>query len=390
MKKSVIALIILALLAAFLFVFRGSIVPLFYSPREAPEESAEPDGPMSVENTEAPEVVATGLSVPWEIAFLPDGRLLVTERGGAVRLIAADGTSKAAGEIAVTARGEGGLLGVVLHPEFAKNGFLYFYYTYSHSGNIRNLVERFVLREDAVVRANEDEREYIVDGLPGSSNHNGGRIAFGHDGYLYIATGDAGDAKAAQDRESGAGKILRVRDDGSAPPDNPFASTGLYYASRVYSYGHRNPQGLAWDSAGRLWATEHGRSGALSGFDEVNLIEPGGNYGWPDIQGGETKTGMIPPVLHSGPDVTWAPAGMAIVGNRIFFAGLRGQSLYSATIEGTELGELRSHFRGVYGRLRAVTLGPDGYLYISTSNRDGRGKPAEGDDRIIKVHPSSL
>jgi glucose/arabinose dehydrogenase len=151
----------------------------------------------------------------------------------------------------------------------------------------------------------------------------------------------------------------------------------------VWSYGHRNPQGLAWDDEGGLWSTEHGRSGAFSGYDELNIIEPGGNYGWPVIEGSRTGKGMMAPVINSGADYTWAPAGMAYFEGRIFFAGLRGEALYEYDIES---GMIKNHFFGEYGRLRAVTIGPDGFMYISTSNRDGRGDVRSGDDRIIGIN----
>ena len=223
--------------------------------------------------------------------------------------------------------------------------------------------------------------EIIVDKIPGAPNHNGGRIKFGPDGFLYITTGDAQNPSQAQDKNSLAGKILRLADDGKIPDDNPFGN-------HVYSYGHRNPQGLTWDNQGRLWATEHGRSGILSGLDEINLIEKGKNYGWPDIQGDEIKVQMESPKIHSGSD-TWAPGGAAFLNNSIFFGGLRGQTFYEAKINGEKL-ELKEHFKGEFGRIREVVVGSDKMLYITTSNLDGRGSPKQGDDKIIKINPSKL
>lgn len=213
--------------------------------------------------------------------------------------------------------------------------------------------------------------------------HDGGRIAFGPDGFLYITTGDASQSRLAQDIRSLAGKILRIRDDGSVPSDNPFGNA-------VWSYGHRNPQGLAWDDRGRLWATEHGRSIPFSGYDELNLIEKGGNYGWPDIQGDRAKPDMERPIIHSGPSTTWAPAGAAFLNGSIFFGGLKGTALYQAKITGERNIALTKHFEKAYGRIRAVVKGPDDMLYISTSNTDGRGEARPGDDNIIRINPREL
>jgi aldose sugar dehydrogenase len=325
-------------------------------------------------------VVAENLEVPWSLVFLPDNSLLVTERPGRVRLI--DNNGLQSEPIATLGNveeiGEGGLLGITLHPEFSTNNLVYLYYTYQESGGeTLNRVVRMTYQDKKL----QDE-QVIVDKIPSSSNHNGERIKFGPDGYLYITTGDAGDPSQAQDINALGGKILRVTDEGKSVSDNPFNNL-------VYSYGHRNPQGLAWDSKGRLWATEHGRSGVLSGFDELNLIEKGKNYGWPEIQGDETRAGMETPKLHSGATTTWAPSGLTFVNNSLFFGGLRGQTLYEAVIDGEKI-TLKEHFKGQFGRLRDVVLGPDGYLYVSTSNKDGRGSPVSSDDRIIKINLNYL
>ena len=176
---------------------------------------------------------------------------------------------------------------------------------------------------------------------------------------------------------------MRVTEDGGIPKDNPFGTA-------LYSYGHRNPQGLAWDSEGWLWETEHGRSGVLSGFDELNLIKPGNNYGWPEIEGGKEATGMMPAVLHSGSDITWAPASLAYLNGSLYWGGLRGESLYKATIAGDEVTNLKAYFVNELGRIRTVRVGSDGFLYLTTSNRDGRGSAQTGDDKIIKVDPRLL
>lgn len=322
------------------------------------------------------QVVAEGLSIPWEVAFLPDGSMLVTERPGRLLKIAADRTVIPIE--GVHHIGEGGLLGLALHPDFSRTQWLYLYLTTRTEAGIINRVERYRLQGTQLA-----DRKVIIDGIPGAQLHDGGRIAFGPDGYLYIATGDAGRGENAPDRNSLAGKILRLTDDGALPPDNPFGTA-------VYSLGHRNIQGLAWDRESRLWATEHGRSGVRSGFDEINLITPGSNYGWPTIQGDETRPGLTAPIIHSGPDTTWAPAGAAILGERLFFTGLRGESLYEATLAGASIERVRAHLAGVYGRLRTAVVGPDGWLYLATSNTDGRGRPRAGDDKIIKIDPATL
>lgn len=315
-------------------------------------------------------VVAENLEIPWEVAFLPSGDMLVTERPG--RLVRIGRDRKVYTITGVAHIGEGGLLGLALHPNHEGNGYIYLYLTTRAGGQLINRVERYKFQNDSLT-----DRTIILDNIPGGSIHDGGRIAFGPDGYLYVTTGETGQANLSQDKTSLAGKILRVRDDGSIPADNPFGNA-------VYSYGHRNSQGLAWDNTGQLWATEHGRSGVASGLDELNRIEKGKNYGWPAIQGDEKQGGMEQPVIHSGADTTWAPAGAVYFDGSIFFAGLRGSALYEYKIQEKRL---LTHFKGEYGRLRAVVLGPDGYLYITTSNRDGRGTVRPGDDKILKVSP---
>jgi glucose/arabinose dehydrogenase len=326
--------------------------------------------------TSAVSVIIDNLTIPWEIVFLPDGDMLVTERPG--RLVRISEERTVIPIAGVAHRGEGGLLGMALHPDFERNALIYLYLTTAEAGGLTNRVERYRLEGNTLV-----ERTVIIENIPGSSFHDGGRIAFGPDGLLYITTGDAGNEGSAQDSGSLAGKILRVTADGSIPSDNPFSTA-------VYSYGHRNPQGLAWDSAGRLFATEHGRSGVRSGFDEVNLIVKGGNYGWPEIEGDEVANGMFPPLAHSGSDTTWAPSGAAVVGSRLFFAGLRGEALYEASLRGNEVTGVVAHLSGTYGRLRTVTLGPDGFLYLLTNNTDGRGTARSGDDTIIRIDPKTL
>lgn len=327
------------------------------------------------------EILVDNLEVPWEIAFLPDGRLLITERPGRLVIVNPNNPSERAVIVLehVAHSGEGGLLGMAVETDAVGNHFVYLYLTTNESGRLRNRVEKYKLIDNSL-----SERQIIIDNIPASANHNGGRIEFGPDGFLYITTGDASAASVAQNTNSLAGKILRLNKDGSIPEDNPFGNA-------VYSLGHRNPQGITWDESGRLWATEHGRSGVLSGFDEINLIEPGGNYGWPRIQGNQSMPGMKTPVVNSGPSETWAPSDVEYVNGYLFFAGLRGESLYRIKVnQDATLGVLERFLSSEFGRLRAVRLGPDGFLYVTTSNRDGRGIPRETDDKLIRINPYKL
>lgn len=335
--------------------------------------------PIETKDNQEITVVADHLDTPWGIAFLPDGSMLITERKGTVLHIDRSGASSLVAEIRdVKEVGEGGLLGIALHPEFASNKYVYFYYTYSATSNSTfNKVVRMKYENNQLHTA-----EIIVDRIPGAVNHNGGRLAFGPDKFLYITTGDAQEPSLAQSKDSLAGKILRVTDKGEPAPGNPFGN-------RVFSYGHRNPQGIAWDRKGNLWSTEHGPSGLQSGNDEINKIELGKNYGWPLIQGTEERKGMVTPVVTSGEATTWAPASAAIIGDVLFFGGLRGQSLYEAKITANPIIVI-AHFKGKFGRIRDVVVGPDGYLYITTSNKDGRGIPTADDDKIIRVNPQKL
>lgn len=379
MKYAVLLAVAALGIAILLLLVRPRVEEYAFRPTPAVTPPAPSPAPSAL--IEPVKTIAEDLSIPWDLVFLPDGDLLVTERPGTVRRIGSNiATSVAIAIDDVRHRGEGGLLGIALHPEFRTNEWVYLYQTTAQAdGSLTNRVTRFRSTGDRFV-----EPKIVIDRIPGAAYHDGGELAFGPDGYLYVTTGDAGKENLAQDRSSLAGKILRIEDDGSVPPDNPFGTA-------VYSYGHRNPQGLAWDDRGRLWATEHGRSGIASGLDEVNRIEKGKNYGWPVIQGDERKEGMVSPVIQSGPDETWAPAGLAFLDGRLFFGGLRGESLYDLAIkpDGTA-GSFIAHFREEYGRLRAVIVGPDGALYVTTSNRDGRGRPRPGDDKILKIDPRGL
>lgn len=346
------------------------------TPEEIKSTKEDDDEEMSNETiTElVAETVVENLTIPWGLAFLPNGNLLISERsGGLVEFNVTTGGSVSIDLENVRHAGEGGLLGIALHPDFEANRYVYVYQTSSLGGKSQNSVLRYVYQDQKL-----SDAFIIIDNIPGAFFHNGGRIVFGPDGHLYIATGDAQDPELSQDLDSLAGKILRLTAEGRIPEDNPFKS-------EVYSYGHRNPQGITWDSAGALWITEHGRSGARSGLDELNLIIPGGNYGWPRSQGDLVLPDTIGPVIHSGPDVTWAPGSAVYVDGSIFFGGLRGKTLYEAVLTGLAVTELKTHFVNEFGRIRTVELGPDGHVYMTTSNRDGRGSVADGDDRIIRV-----
>lgn len=326
-------------------------------------------------------IIASGLDTPWAIAFLPDGKMIVTERKGSVRLIdKKDGLFQSPIFVFddVVEKGEGGLLGVAIDFDFKSNGYVYFYYTYKNSANnMFNKVVRMIFKDNRLFFDRT-----IVDGIEASDNHNGGRIKFGPDGYLYITTGDAQKPFLAQDKNSLSGKILRVDREGGPVPGNPFGSL-------VYSYGHRNPQGITWDENGTFWATEHGPSGLETGNDEINKIESGKNYGWPEIRGTETKDGMVSPVLESGKGNTWAPSGIAYFDGKLYFGGLRGEALYKFSyVDGKP--KLETLFKGEFGRIRDVVLGPDNMLYITTSNLDGRGRPREEDDKIIRINPRDI
>ncbi|OGE76307.1 MAG: hypothetical protein A3C85_01455 [Candidatus Doudnabacteria bacterium RIFCSPHIGHO2_02_FULL_48_21] len=330
------------------------------------------------------EIIATGLQIPWDVDFLPDGEILVTERPG--NLLVIDQEKKVIKISGVRQTAEGGLMGLAVHPEFSKNRWIYLYITSQSGRGVINRVERYRLENNDL-----SERTVIIDNIPGSEVHDGGQIEFGPptpagsgqvEHYLYISNGDAGNQSLAQDKNSLAGKILRLRDDGSLPADNPFGNA-------VYSMGHRNPQGLAWDSSGRLWSTEHGPSGLQTGHDELNLVEKGKNYGWPLVRGDEERAGMTKPFIHSGASETWAPAGLAFHNGKLYFAGLRGQTLYAADSQNAAAG-LQKFFMKTYGRLRAVKSSAEG-LYFTTSNRDGRGQPKDGDDKLILVRdPGAL
>lgn len=362
------------------------------------------------------ETVATGLQVPWDMGFAADGRIFITERAGRVRVIQ-DG--KLLDQPALTLDtvwkqpAENGLMGLCLHPDFAKNRFVYIAY-----GNFVKKVEGEASQSDIrVVRYTESSNtlsdpKVILSGMPAGSNHAGCRVRFGPDGKLYITAGEAFKGELAQDLTSLGGKILRVNDDGTVPIDNPFNNDeGKAKNARpeIWSYGHRNPQGLGWNAAGMLVSTEHGPSGEAGrtqadlGGDEVNIIEKGKNYGWNVIHHDAKQDGMVSPIRQFSPGIAPGsgtfyegdkfPAwkGSYFLGGLGGIGGLRGAKdpepgLYRLEIkDGKVVAEER--FLADIGRVRFVSVSPDGFVYVTSSNKDGRAKPIDGDDRILKLVP---
>ncbi|TDF94512.1 PQQ-dependent sugar dehydrogenase [Paenibacillus piri] len=341
------------------------------------------------------ETVASKLDVPWDMDFAPDGRIFFTERGGAIRVIEKGALREEPvfrfEKPPLYNEAEAGLLGIALDRDFSSNHYMYVYHSYQEGGQAYNRLIRMV---ESGGYAKPDK--VLLDRLPGDRIHDGGRVKIGPDGLLYITNGDAAQSSIAQDAAQLGGKILRIKTDGTIPSDNPFPG------SPVYSLGHRNPQGLAWQpSTGRLFSTEHGQSA----HDELNVIEPGANYGWPLVQGDETqiksqdagKQGPGPlkaPLLHSG-STTWAPSGIAFVtkgpwqGN-LLIANLRGTQLQRVVLSGDppKVQQVELLFQGELGRIRNVTEGPDGSIYMMTNNRDGRGMPGAEDDRLIRLKPT--
>jgi glucose/arabinose dehydrogenase len=334
------------------------------------------------------EILARGLDTPWALDFAPDGRIFITERPGRIRTLEGGRLLPEPWmTFEVAAVGEAGLMGLAIDPQFAQNRFVYVAYTYrAANGRLQNRLVR--LREDSKTGKGTLDKT-LIDNVAGSNNHDGGRVKFGPDGKVYWTTGDAQTTRFAQNLSSPNGKILRLNADGSIPADNPFPN------SYVYSYGHRNSQGLAWQpKTGRLYATEHGPSGFQGCCrDELNYIQPGKNHGWPEIRGDETREGMVSPVLNAGTSETWAPTGATFVirgpwAGSLLFTGLRGQTLYRVVLDANDPRKVEKFEHYLYrqfGRLRDVIEGPDGNLYLLTSNRDGRGSPKDDDDSVIRL-----
>jgi len=326
------------------------------------------------------------LDIPWSLVFLTEERTLVTERKGNIRLIERgilrEEPYTVIGDTAHS--GEGGLLGITKHPLYPGEPFIYVMYTYRDGGSVLNRVARY--RDTGTTMVPD---RVIIEEIPGHSVHNGGRISFGPDGMLYICTGDTWKAGIAQDPANLGGKILRLTPEGDIPDDNPFRG------SPVFSLGHRNPQGLAWHpETGDLFSSEHGPSGefGLRARDEINTIFPGGNYGWPIVVGAADKEPFIDPLIM-WPRAT-PPSGMAFWDDSLFVATLRSRALLRIELqtsgEDYKVKKIERLFatdwsNGIFGRLRDAVAGPDGALYVLTSNRDGRGSPLPGDDRILRL-----
>ncbi|WP_127130183.1 sorbosone dehydrogenase family protein [Georgenia sp. SYP-B2076] len=346
------------------------------SPEERPQPTSAPattePGPTAVPSPAPARVVASGLDVPWGLAFLPDGSALVTLRNrGEVLQIREGQPPRSLGRVAgVAAQGEGGLLGVAVSPGFARDGAVFVYLTAADDNRVVRLhLAGGVPTPEAV----------IVEGIPRAGNHNGGRLAFGPDGYLYIATGDAGEPSRAQDTGSLGGKILRVDADGRPAPGNPFGN-------RVWSLGHRNVQGMAWDADGRMFASEFGQDT----WDELNLIEPGANYGWPEVEGNGGPARFTDPLVQWPTDDA-SPSGIAVADGAVYLAALRGESLWRVPLVpgGDVVGKPERLLEGTYGRLRTVVTDDAGDLWVVTSNTF-RGDPRPGDDRVVVLDPAAL
>ncbi|UYM04359.1 PQQ-dependent sugar dehydrogenase [Solicola gregarius] len=338
-------------------------------PRRRTTPGTESGRPTPSGGTRTPEVastIASGLNVPWSIVFEPSGDALVSERDNArVLRISAGGRVRPLGEVPDVAPsedfGEGGLLGLALDPDDAGTLFAY------HSTDSDNRVVRMRVSGNRIGRPTP-----VLTGIPVSTHHNGGRLAFGPDGMLYVSTGDAEESERAQDTNDLGGKILRIRRDGRPAPGNPFDN-------EVWTYGHRNIEGLAFDAADRLWATEFGDAS----YDELNLIERGQNYGWPEVEGKDGSDFTDP--LQVWAPAECSPAAVAIADGVAYIGALRGERLISVPLAGRRTGEPAEWFDGEYGRLRGVAVAPDGALWVSTSNTDGRADPGPEDDRILRV-----
>ncbi|MEO6200267.1 MAG: PQQ-dependent sugar dehydrogenase [Cryobacterium sp.] len=341
------------------------------TPVNGPSASAPPGGDVGpVYPVGDPVVIASGLKAPWSILHIPGGGTLISERDTTlIRELLGDGRLRDAGRVAgARPGGEGGLLGLAYLADpltLEGNGWVYAYFT----ADSDNRIVRMPLNGEAG-RRTLGEPEPVLDGIPKAGNHNGGRIAFGPDGLLYATTGDASNGTNSQRLDSLAGKILRMTPTGQVPTDNPFGTL-------VYSYGHRNPQGIGWDSSGQLWASEFGQNT----WDELNRITPGANYGWPDVEGKGGGNDLVDPVVQWSTDQA-SPSGIAIIGDTVFMASLRGQRLW---VIDTSTGGAGDWFVNSYGRLRDVVAGPDGTLWFVSNNTDGRGTPSPGDDRLYQV-----
>jgi Glucose/sorbosone dehydrogenases len=319
----------------------------------------------AVQPAGAPETVVDGLGLPWSMARL-DGETLISQRDDArILSLGDDGALREVGTVpGVRHGGEGGLLGLAALD--ARDGIWVYAF---HTGADDNRIVRMPYAGGAL-----GEPEVVLAGIARAGNHNGGRIAFGPDGMLYATTGDAAQPGLAQDPASLNGKILRLTPTGGVPDDNPIPD------SPVYSLGHRNPQGIAWDAAGQLWAAEFGQNT----WDEFNRIDPGANYGWPVVEGQGGVEGYVDPVLQWS-TAEASPSGLAYVDGTFFLAALRGERLWAIQVDASGAASATPWFVGEFGRIRDVAAGPDGGLWFVTSNTGGRGTPRDGDDRLLRV-----
>lgn len=336
-------------------------------------------------------VITSGLDTPWELVWGPDGMIWVSERNGRISRVDPEARQRrSAGDVGgVLESGEGGLMGIALHPDFARDAWVYAMHTYSSPNGTRNRLVR--LRWNGTALGGQ---EVLLDGIPGGGIHNGARVVVGRDRMLYISTGDAGDAGLSQDSTSLGGKILRLDLDGRVPSDNPFGSA-------VWSWGHRNGQGMVVHPAtGVIYETEHGSGDN----DEINIIERGRNYGWPTVRGAcdepgerefcasrrvvESLTSWTPTIAIAGADL-YLSDRMPTLQNSLLATSLGGRALWRMKLspDGRRITDRAAILSGIYGRLRDVLVSPNGEIYIATSNRDGRGSPADGDDRIIRLTP---
>ncbi|MFJ9820533.1 PQQ-dependent sugar dehydrogenase [Streptomyces sp. NPDC101151] len=318
--------------------------------------------------------VAEGLKTPWGLAPLPGGGLLVSSRddGTITRIDEKTGRKTELGTVSgVSPAGEGGLLGIALSPDYASDHMIYAYFTSASD----NRIVRMLYDEQKPAGEQLGAPDTVFKGIPKGIIHNGGRIAFGPDKMLYAGTGESGDRGLAQDKESLGGKILRLTPEGEPAPGNPFPD------SPVYSYGHRNVQGLAWDPEQRLFASEFGQDT----WDELNAIKPGDDYGWPDAEGKSSDAGVHNPIAQWHTDDA-SPSGIAQVNGVVWMAGLKGQRLWRIPLQGTSASAApQSFLKGEYGRLRTVVAAGGDKIWLVTSNTDGRGTPRKGDDRVLEV-----
>ncbi len=351
------------------------------SPRPtASSSSPRPDAgqtPPAKGSVKVVRTVTTGLSSPWGLAPLADGDLLVSSRDEATitRVDGKTGEKTELGEVpGVAAEGEGGLLGIALSPDFASDHMIYAYFTSASD----NRIVRMLYTERKPAGEQLGAPDTVFRGIPKGVIHNGGRIAFGPDRMLYAGTGESGDTGLSQDKESLGGKILRMTPDGEPAPGNPFPG------SPVYSYGHRNVQGLAWDRQQRLFASEFGQNT----WDELNAVAPGDNYGWPEAEGHADEGGFHNPVAQWSTEDA-SPSGIAHAEGSVWMAGLRGERLWRIPLKGTEASAKPQAFlEGEYGRLRTVVAAGGDRLWLVTSNTDGRGDPDQQDDRVLELRVS--